>query len=264
MKFTDWKLAFAGAGLLATVGLTGPIASSAAANDKRTQETSSTQKGAPVSETNGRDGKAPSPDLPQPNSMKVNVNSSVSLATLLASFIPSSPCTPDYTARFVIVANLTNIGAGVLGNPEFQVVELQQTTGTPPPNPYRLTTADDYVSCATGGVVGSTQQVAPAPFNFNPGATISIPFIIDLPAPVQPRPFRFIVNVFAVPGPVTENTPKPDKGLPKRKLGQLAIEVTGYDAAGEPQISTRFVPERKLPGGLRLDVQGVQSKLVRR
>lgn len=264
MKFTNWKLAFAGAALLAAVGLMGPGASGAGANDRRAQDMTPAQKGAPVSDAAGRGKEVRPSDLPQPNSMKVNVNSSVSLAAIVASFLPSSPCTPNYIARFVIVANLTNTSAGVLGNPEFQVVELQETSGTPPPNPYRLTTADNYAACATGGVVGSTQQVAPSPFNFNPGASVFVPFVIDLPGPIQPRPFRFTVDVFAVMGPVTQNTPKQDKGLPKRKLGQLAIEATGYDAAGEPQISTRFVPERTLPGGLRVDVQGVQSKLVRR
>lgn len=210
----------------------------------------------------GSKKETPPSDTPQPNSAKVNVNANINLVTTLASYLPTSSCTPDYIGQFVIVANLTNVGTTVLGNPEFQVVELQHANGTPPPNPYRLKTADDYVACNTGGVVGSTQQVAPSPFNFNPGTTILVPFVIDLPGPVQPRRFRFFVDVFAVLGPVSDNAPERNKGLPKRKLGQLAIEVAGYDAAGEPQLAVRFTPERKLPGGLRVGVQGVKGALV--
>ncbi|MFQ3581369.1 MAG: hypothetical protein SNJ67_12955 [Chloracidobacterium sp.] len=196
------------------------------------------------------------------SSTKVNVNANVNLVTTLTGTLGSA-CTPNYLNQFNINANLVNTGTIVLGNPEFQVVELQHANGTPPPNPYRLKTADDYVACNTGGVVGSIQQVSPAPFNLNPGSAVPVAFQIDLPGPTQPRRFRFFVNVFAVLGPVSDSTPRPEKGLKKHKLGQLAIEVTGYDQAGEPVLATRFVPERHLRG-TQIGIQGVKATLVRR
>jgi len=195
----------------------------------------------------------------------VNVNANVNLVTTLTGLLGSSACGPNYLDQFNINANLVNTGAAVLGNPEFQVVELQHANGTPPPNPYRLKTADDYVACNTGGVVGSTQQVSPAPFNLNPGASVPVAFQIDLPGPIQPRRFRFFVNVFAVVGGVSEHVPDGGKGLKRERLGQLAIEVTGFDRSGEPQLATRFVPERKLTRqGIGVGVQGVKGALVRR
>jgi hypothetical protein len=194
----------------------------------------------------------------------VNVNANVNLVTTLTGLLGST-CGPNYLNQFNINANLVNTGAAVLGNPEFQVVELQQANGTPPPNPYRLKTADDYVACNTGGVVGSTQQVSPPPFNLNPGASVPVAFQIDLPGPIQPRRFRFFVNVFAVVGGVSEHVPDGGKGLKRERLGQLAIEVTGFDRSGEPQLATRFVPERKLTRqGIGVGVQGVKGALVRR
>jgi hypothetical protein len=195
---------------------------------------------------------------------KTNVNANVNLVTTLTGLLGSA-CAPNYLNQFNINANLVNTGAAVLGNPEFQVVELQQANGTPPPNPYRLKTADDYTPCNTGGVVGSTQQVSPAPFNLNPGAAVPVAFQIDLPGPIQPRRFRFFVNVFAVVGGVSEHVPDGGKGLKRERLGQLAIEVTGFDRSGEPQLATRFVPERKLTRqGIGVGVQGVKGALVRR
>jgi hypothetical protein len=195
---------------------------------------------------------------------KTNVNANVNLVTTLTGLLGSA-CGPNYLNQFNINANLVNTGAAVLGNPEFQVVELQQANGTPPPNPYRLKTADDYVACNTGGVVGSTQQVSPAPFNLNPGASVPVAFQLDLPGPIQPRRFRFFVDVFAVVGGVSEHVPDGGKGLKRERLGQLAIEVTGFDRSGEPQLATRFVPERKLTRqGIGVGVQGVKGALVRR
>ncbi|WP_058865794.1 hypothetical protein [Chloracidobacterium thermophilum] len=195
---------------------------------------------------------------------KTNVNANVNLVTTLTGLLGSA-CGPNYLNQFNINANLVNTGAAVLGNPEFQVVELQHANGTPPPNPYRLKTADDYVACNTGGVVGSTQQVSPAPFNLNPGASVPVAFQIDLPGPTQPRRFRFFVDVFAVVGGVSEHVPDGGKGLKRERLGQLAIEVTGFDRSGEPQLATRFVPERKLTRqGIGVGVQGVKGALVRR
>jgi hypothetical protein len=196
---------------------------------------------------------------------KTNVNANVNLVTTMTGLLGSSDCAPNYLNQFNINATLINTGAAVLGNPEFQVVELQQSNGTPPPNPYRLKTADDYVPCNTGGVVGSTQQVSPAPFNLNPGDSVPVAFQIDLPGPIQPRRFRFFVNVFAVVGGVSEHVPAGGKGLKRERLGQLAIEVTGFDPSGEPQLATRFVPERKLTRqGIGVGVQGVKGALVRR
>jgi hypothetical protein len=121
------------------------------------------------------------------------------------------------------------------------------------------------VACNTGGVVGSTQQVSPAPFNLNPGASVPVAFQLDLPGPIQPRRFRFFVDVFAVVGGVSEHVPDGGKGLKRERLGQLAIEVTGFDRSGEPQLATRFVPERKLTRqGIGVGVQGVKGALVRR
>ncbi len=195
---------------------------------------------------------------------KTNVNANVNLVTTLTGLLGSA-CGPNYLNQFNINANLVNTGAAVLGNPEFQVVELQHANGTPPPNPYRLKTADDYVACNTGGVVGSTQQVSPAPFNLNPGASVPVAFQLDLPGPTQPRRFRFFVDVFAVVGGVSEHVPDGGKGLKRERLGQLAIEVTGFDRSGEPQLATRFVPERKLTRqGIGVGVQGVKGSLVRR
>jgi hypothetical protein len=99
-------------------------------------------------------------------------------------------------------------------------------------------------------VVGSTQQVSPAPFNLNPGASVPVAFQLDLPGPIQPRRFRFFVDVFAVVGGVSEHVPDGGKGLKRERLGQLAI-------SGKPQLATRFVPERKLTRqGLALACRG--------
>ncbi len=197
-------------------------------------------------------------------SSKTNVNANVNLVTTLTGLLGSA-CGPNYLNQFNINANLVNTGAAVLGNPEFQVVELQHANGTPPPNPYRLKTADDYAPCNTGGVVGSTQLVSPGTFNLNPGASVPVAFQIDLPGPTQPRRFRFFVDVFAVVGGVSEHVPDGGKGLKRERLGQLAIEVTGFDRSGEPQLATRFVPERKLTRQrIGVGVQGVKGALVRR
>jgi hypothetical protein len=117
----------------------------------------------------------------------------VNLVTTLTGLLGSA-CGPNYLNQFNINANLVNTGAVVLGNPEFQVVELQQANGTPPPNPCRFKMADDVV------------------------------FQIDLPGPIQRCRFRFFVNVFAMVGDVSEHVPDGGKGLKRERLGQLAIE----------------------------------------
>jgi hypothetical protein len=57
----------------------------------------------------------------------------------------------------------------------------------------------------------------------------------------QLRRFRFLVSVFATTtGSVTRNGQTV-------KLGNLAVETTGFDKAGNPILAANFIPEKGQP-----------------
>jgi 6-phosphogluconolactonase (cycloisomerase 2 family) len=178
------------------------------------------------------------------NSGLVNVDSQVSFVTTTSGLtgITGSCATAGYSNQFNINADLTNIGPNTLGSPQFQVLELQAANGTPPANPFRLRTADDFnaVDC-TGGLVGASQAI-PGPIA--PGQVIPVNFQIAMP---QVRRFRFFVSVFAI-----VNTPNQLRATQTR-VGRLAIEATGFDAAGIPRLSATFIPEPGAPATFRVE-----------
>ncbi len=179
------------------------------------------------------------------------VNEQVSFTTTTQSLtgIEGSCASAGYTNLYSLNVNLTNIGTNMLANPFFQVLELQESTGAAPVNPFRLQTATDFkpVDC-TGGLVGTTQAI-PGPVA--PNQVIPVNFQIAMP---QLRRFRFFVGVYAVvgSGQVTSSSP--------RKLGRLAVEATGFDRAGNPVLTATFIPEKGMPA---LNVAGVKATLAR-
>lgn len=177
------------------------------------------------------------------NSGLVNVDSQVSFVTTTSGLtgIAGACATAGYSNQFNINADLTNISPNTLGSPQFQVIELQAANGTPPANPFRLRTADDFnaVDC-TGGLLGASQAI-PGPIA--PGQVVPVNFQIAMP---QLRRFRFFVSVFAI-----VNTPNQLQATHTR-IGRLAVEATGFDAAGVPTLSATFIPEPGTPNTFRV------------
>ncbi len=171
----------------------------------------------------------------------VNVNSSISYTQTGAALTGTTcPLGSNYSNEYNLNANIVNIGTTTLNNVFFQVIELREANGTPPLVPFRLKTADDFVSnCSGGGLVGSRQAI-PSPILAS--QLIPVTFRIAMPTV---RRFRFFVSVFADPNVVgrTGNT---------RKIGVMGFEVTGFDAAGNPQVSGTFTPEKGLSNTLKL------------
>lgn len=114
-----------------------------------------------------------------------------------------------YSNELVLTATLTNTSSTqTVFLPYFQVIELRETTGAPPPLPFRLLTADD-ATCSSGGLVGSVQSTdgaSPTPATLPtlaPGQSTTVTFRIAL---AQVRRIRFFLNVFGgTTPPVTLN-----------------------------------------------------------
>jgi hypothetical protein len=168
----------------------------------------------------------------------VNVDSQVSFTTTTVGLTGNgvAACgTLGYTNQYSLNVDLRNIGTNTFTSPFFQVIELQQTDGVVA-NPFRLRTADDFngATCS-GGLVGTTQAI-PGPIT--PNQVVPVNFQIAMP---QLRRFRFLVSVFATTtGSVTRNGQT-------FKLGNLAVEATGFDKAGNPILSSTFIPEKGAP-----------------
>lgn len=172
------------------------------------------------------------------------VNDQVSFVVANQGLTPiSGGCaTAGYTNRFHINVALRNIGPNTLSLPYFTVLELQAANGTPPVNPYRLRTADDFNdSTCTGGLIGTTQAVSGP---IAPNQIIPVDFDIEMPRMGR---YRFVVSMNAVTG----------TGGGSARLGRLAIEGRGFDASKKPVLAATFIPE---PGTReRLSVNAIQA-----
>lgn len=173
----------------------------------------------------------------------VNVNSQISFTETSAFLTGTTTCPlgSNYTNEYVLNANIRNIGTMTLNNVFFEVIELRESNGTPPIVPFRLKTADDFIAdCSSGGLVGSRQAI-PSPIL--PQQIVPITFRIAMPTV---RRFRFFVSVFADPPVAGIRMSAP------LKIGVIAFEVTGFDAAGNPLVSATFTPEKGTSNTLHL------------
>jgi hypothetical protein len=178
-----------------------------------------------------------------------NVDSQVTFTTTTQGLtgIAGSCATAGYTNQYNINVDLRNIGTNTFTNPFFQVIELQQTDGTPTANPFRLRTADDFnAATCSGGIVGTTQAI-PGPIV--PAQVIPVNFQIAMP---QLRRFRFLVSVFATVGSPNSRNGK------TVKLGELA--VTGLDRGGKPVVSATFTPEKGQPSLAVANVKATSAR----
>ncbi len=200
----------------------------------------------------------------------VNVSDQVTftITTQGLTGITGGCATLGYTNQYNINVDLRNIGTNTLNNPFFQLVELQQTNGTPNVNPFRSRTADDFVNATcTGGLVGSTQAI-PGPIS--PNQVIPVNFQLALS---QASRFRAFWTVHATPGSVLPTVVKPaettdptdrKKGTPQRgvrQIGKLQLEVNSFDKAGNPIVTATFIPEAGSP--VNLGVVNAKATLVR-
>jgi hypothetical protein len=182
-----------------------------------------------------------------------NVNNQVNFQTTqqnLGGVAPAACTTLGYNnTQYNLNVTLTNIGTNTFTNPYYQVVELREAGGVAPGLPFRLRTADDFnAATCTGGLVGATQAITVSMPPLDARATS---FQIVLPSI---RRFRFVVNVFAaIGGGNTRNNRTV-------KMGQLAVEATGFDTAGNPILSSVFTPENGVPS---FAVNRVSATVVR-
>jgi hypothetical protein len=120
------------------------------------------------------------------------------------------------------------------------VIELRETTGAPPPLPFRLLTADD-ATCSSGGLVGSVQSTDGATTlpTLAPGQSATVTFRI---AVSQIRRIRFFLNAFGgtVPPVVLNGKPAgpvkmPVRMLPaSRKTRSFGVEVMPGEMKSPP------------------------------
>lgn len=180
-----------------------------------------------------------------------NVDSQVSftITTQGVTGITGGCATLGYTNQYNINADLRNIGTNTLTSPFFQLLELNQAGGPVPTNPFRLRTADDFNAAAcSGGLTGTTQAI-PGPVT--PNQIVPVNFQIAMPSL---RRFRFLVSVFAtVSGSATRN----GKAV---KLGNLAVEATGFDKKGNPILAATFIPEKGAPTTLKVAGVNVSTR----
>ncbi len=166
--------------------------------------------------------------------------------------------TLGYTNRYIINADLQNIGANTFANPFFQVLSLRQKNGVTSPNPFRLCTADDFnPTLCTGGLVGTTQAISGP---ISPAQVVQARFEIEMS--VLSR-FEFTVGVFAtVTSTQSLTEPVNRKGRTQvSRIGNLKVEVTGFDKAGNPLLTATFIPEKGMEG--QFQVAGVRATLAK-
>lgn len=177
-----------------------------------------------------------------------SLNGQVALAITGQSVIPETTCNPAYPNRLILTANLINNGTTRLVGPYFQVIELSEASGTPPANPFRLISAQG-ATCFSGGLVGSYQPVGA---DIVPAGVQPVTFEILLPAL---RKLKFLVGV----GGGTSGTSLLNF-VDRRPMGDLAIEIEGFDKTGAPIVSTKFIPRN---GNSTVTVRDVKATLVR-
>ncbi len=183
----------------------------------------------------------------------VNINSQVSFTPTGQNLgtIGGACAGLGYTNQYTLTADLRNITTDtIFVNPYFQVVGLRERNGTPPTNPFRLSTADDFnAGDCTGGLTGTTQAI-PGPLD--PSQVVSTSFDIAMP---HMRQFVFFVSVFAQPAGGTASHARSSV-----KLGELAVETTGFDKAGKPILTAKFIPEKGTPASLSVQRVNVVVK----
>lgn len=118
------------------------------------------------------------------------VNSQVSLSITSVAVQPATCGAQGYANDLVLTGTLTNISTDTLSNLGFQVIEISPSSGTPPPVPFRLISADG-ATCTSGGLAGAVQSL-PANVTLAPGQSTPVTFIIAAPSM---RRFRFFLNV---------------------------------------------------------------------
>ncbi len=156
-----------------------------------------------VTDSNGCPGSRTfSLQIDAPPGIPVSVSDRVTLSVTGQSLLP--PRCSGYAAELVLTATLTNTGDLPIDNPFFEVTELKEAGGVPPANPFQLISADG-AACGTGGLVGSRQSVAPAPFTLQPGQSVTVTFTIEMP---EVRRLRFFVLPYGVlPAPKSGRIP---------------------------------------------------------
>ncbi len=172
-----------------------------------------------------------------------NYTANQAAADLVNGFLSLTTSAPELTGtacggypnELLLSATLTNTSpTQTVFLPYFQLLELRETTGAPPPLPFRLLTADD-ATCSSGGVVGAIQSTdgataTPLP-TLAPGQSTTVTFRIAM---AQIRRIRFFLNVFGgtVPpvvlnGKPTDPVKSPVRMLPAmRNARGLGLEVT--------------------------------------
>lgn len=177
-----------------------------------------------------------------------NLNGQVALGISGQTVLPETTCNPPYPNRLILSANLINNGTTRLVAPYFQVIDLSEASGTPPANPFRLISAQG-ATCSSGGLIGSLQPVGA---DIAPAGVQPVTFEILLPAL---RKFKFLVSV----GGGTSGTSL-FNFVDRRPVGELAIEIEGFDKTGAPIVSAKFIPKNRNDA---IKVHDVKATLVR-
>ncbi len=186
----------------------------------------------------------------------VPVNALLSFSFTSQSVNPPT-CSPTYSNDLVLTATVTNTSSQTIYSPSFRVLELQEASGTPPANPFRLLTADG-ATCGSGGLVGAIQSTdgqSPTPVTLPtlaPGQSVSVRFVIAMQSL---RRIRFVIdaNGSLVPPagsasrPVTEKYNTTKNGMKRGVVGfAFLIEPSGlnFDVVPDPtRLNHRRDPE---------------------
>lgn len=136
------------------------------------------------------------------------------------SLAPPTCGAQGYASEYVLRATVTNNSGQTLCGLGFQVVELGESTGMPPAQPFRLISADG-ATCTSGGLQGSIQSLV-TPSTLAPGESATVDLRIAMP---EMRRFRFFMNVLGGIQSGGENGFNARLTAPKRSNGPVMIEV---------------------------------------
>ena len=145
------------------------------------------------------------------------INNLVSFSSV-GALAPPTCGSQGYASDYVLTATITNNSGQTLCNLAYQVVELVESTGTPPGQPFRLISADG-ATCTSGGVAGSIQSIA-SPATLAPGESATVVLRIAMP---EMRRFRFYLN--ALGGIRTGGGNRLNAALKVQKNEPVMIEV---------------------------------------